>query len=68
MLTTLLISVLVLALAWANGANDVAKGVATLTGGGVTSARRAILWGTLCTMLGGLAALAAVTVWLSRWS
>lgn len=57
-MSIVLIVSLILALAWANGANDVAKGVATLTGGGVTSARRAILWGSLCTMLGGLAALA----------
>lgn len=48
--------VLVFALAWANGANDVAKGVATLAGSGVASARRAIAWGSLCTLLGGVAA------------
>ncbi|MEO6696658.1 MAG: inorganic phosphate transporter [Gammaproteobacteria bacterium] len=68
MMTILLIVLLVLALAWANGANDVAKGVATLTGGGVTSARRAIVWGTLCTMLGGLAALAWGGALLSTFS
>jgi PiT family inorganic phosphate transporter len=51
------ILLLVLALAWANGANDVAKGVATLAGGGLANARRAVRWGTLCTVLGGLAAL-----------
>lgn len=37
-----------------NGANDVSKGIATLVGSGVTNYRRAILWGTLCTGLGGL--------------
>lgn len=47
---------LVLALAWANGANDIAKGIATLVGDGTASARRAIWWGTLCTALGGLTA------------
>jgi PiT family inorganic phosphate transporter len=52
-----LLLTLVLALAWANGANDIAKGVATLCGGGVTSARRAILWGSFFTLLGGLTAL-----------
>lgn len=31
-LGTLLVALLILALAWANGANDVSKGVATLTG------------------------------------
>ena len=50
------ISLLVLALAWANGANDVPKGIATLVGNGSASARRAILWGTLWTVLGGAAA------------
>jgi len=44
-------------LAWANGANDISRGVATLVGNGTTHARRAVLWGTLWTMLGGLAAL-----------
>lgn len=39
-----------------NGANDVSKGIATLVGSGVTDYRRAILWGALCTALGGLTA------------
>lgn len=43
-------------LAYANGANDVSKGIATLVGSGVTSYRRAILWGTACTALGAVAA------------
>jgi PiT family inorganic phosphate transporter len=55
--TFLFIAALVLLLAWANGANDVAKGVATLAGGGVAGARRAVSWGAGCTLLGGLAAL-----------
>ncbi|MBI4757133.1 MAG: inorganic phosphate transporter [Betaproteobacteria bacterium] len=54
----ILVAVPVVALAWANGANDVSKGVATLIGSGVAGPRRAILWGTLWTVLGGLAALA----------
>jgi hypothetical protein len=33
------------ALAFANGSNDVSKGIATLAGSGVTNYRRAILWG-----------------------
>jgi PiT family inorganic phosphate transporter len=57
MITALaIITLLVLALAWANGANDVPKGVATLVGNGSAGARRAILWGTLWTVLGGVAA------------
>ncbi|MHB8729538.1 MAG: inorganic phosphate transporter [Sulfuricaulis sp.] len=49
-----LVGVPVLMLAWVNGANDVSKGVATLVGSGLCEARRAIRWGTLFTMLGGL--------------
>ena len=41
--------------AYLNGANDVSKGIATLVGSGVTDYRRAILWGTLWTGVGGLA-------------
>ncbi|MBI5461450.1 MAG: inorganic phosphate transporter [Gammaproteobacteria bacterium] len=47
---------LVFALAWANGANDIAKGIATLVGDGTVGAKRAVWWGTLCTALGGLTA------------
>lgn len=43
------------ALAAANGANDVSKGVATLAGSGVTRYRTAILWGALTTLVGALA-------------
>src|SRR5258708_39775516 len=39
--------------AYANGSNDVSKGIATLAGSGVTNYRRAILWGTAWTGLGG---------------
>ncbi|MCA1563388.1 MAG: inorganic phosphate transporter, partial [Acidobacteria bacterium] len=44
-------------LAFANGANDVSKGVATLAGGGRTSYRTALAWGTLWTFVGGAASL-----------
>jgi inorganic phosphate transporter, PiT family len=52
------IAVPVLILAWANGANDVSKGVAALLGSGLSHAKKAILWGTGWTVLGGLAAVA----------
>ncbi len=52
-----MILVIVLLLAWANGANDIAKGIATLVGNGTASARRAVWWGTLWTVAGGLFAL-----------
>jgi len=59
MATTLAILTLVgaAALAFANGANDVSKGVATLAGTGRSSYRTAIAWGTLWTFAGGLASL-----------
>ena len=45
---------LVALLAFANGSNDVSKGIATLVGSGVTDYRKAILWGTFWTVVGGL--------------
>lgn len=44
-------------LAYANGANDNFKGVATLFGSGTTSYRRALVWATLTTFSGSLVAL-----------
>ncbi len=49
-----LIFALGIAMAYANGANDVSKAIATLVGSGVTNYRRAILWGTVCTGIGSL--------------
>ncbi len=46
--------ILMTALAFANGANDVSKAIATLAGSGVTDYRRAIIWGGICTTLGSL--------------
>jgi PiT family inorganic phosphate transporter len=54
---SLLAFALVFALAFANGANDVSKAIATLVGSGVTNYRSAIAWGTVWTVAG--AALAA---------
>jgi PiT family inorganic phosphate transporter len=45
---------LTLALAAANGANDVSKGIATLAGAGVARYRRALLWGAGTTFIGAL--------------
>jgi PiT family inorganic phosphate transporter len=54
---------LILALAFANGTNDVSKAIATLVGSGVTSYSTAILWGTAWTMVGaGLSALVATAM------
>lgn len=46
--------VLLAALAFANGSNDVSKGIATLAGSGVTDYRKAIMWGTIWTVIGGM--------------
>jgi len=46
-----------LLLAYANGANDNFKGVATLVGSGTTGYRRALSWATLTTALGSVTAL-----------
>ncbi len=57
---TLFTYLLVVALAFANGTNDVSKAIATLVGSGVTNYRTAIWWGTLWTVAGaGAAALVA---------
>ncbi len=53
---TALLLALTLGVAFANGANDVSKGIATLAGAGVTDLRRALRWGTAWTMVGGVAA------------
>jgi len=50
-----LVFVLGIAIAYANGANDVSKGIATLVGSGVTNYRGAVAWGTLWTGVGGIA-------------
>jgi len=50
----LIVVALTLLLAFANGANDVSKGIATLVGSGVSSYRSAVAWGALCTVLGAL--------------
>jgi len=55
MILAIVLIVLVSAgLAYANGANDVSKGIATLVGSGVTDYRRAIVWGSMWTGVGGV--------------
>jgi inorganic phosphate transporter, PiT family len=51
---TIVILIMLIGLAAANGANDVSKGVATLAGAGVTRYRTAIVWGTVTTLIGAL--------------
>ena len=47
----------VLFLAYANGANDNFKGVATLFGSGTTNYKGALGWATLTTLMGSMTAL-----------
>lgn len=55
-MTLALIFGVTLFLAYSNGANDNFKGVATLYGSDVVSFRTALLWGTVATFAGSLAA------------
>jgi inorganic phosphate transporter, PiT family len=55
-MTLALILLAVAGLAYANGANDNFKGVATLFGSGTTDYRRALAWATFTTLLGSLTA------------
>lgn len=56
MVWSLLIIVLTLALAFANGANDNFKGVATLFGSGTTDYKKALTWATITTLAGSVTA------------
>lgn len=55
-------------LAYVNGANDVSKGVATLSGSGLTSHKKAIWWGTLWTIIGSVMSLWLAGSMLSRFT
>jgi len=55
-MSLVIILLAVICLAYANGANDNFKGVATLFGSGVTNYRRALTWATATTLLGSLTA------------
>jgi PiT family inorganic phosphate transporter len=57
----------VLFVAYANGANDNFKGVATLFGSGTSGYRKALAWGTLTTFAGSLAALVLSERLLARF-
>jgi PiT family inorganic phosphate transporter len=55
-------------LAYANGANDNSKGVATLFGSGTADYRKALVWATITTALGSLAGLVAAKGLLATFS
>ena len=52
-----IVLLLVLALAFANGANDVPKGVATVVGARLAGVRTALIWATVMTVVGSLISL-----------
>jgi len=56
------------AVAWANGANDVSKGVATLVGSRLATYAIALRWGTLWTVAGAISALALTTAMVKTFS
>ncbi len=53
-MTVVIIFLIAMLLAFANGANDNAKGVATLIGSGTMSARTAVIYAGVTTMLGSI--------------
>lgn len=57
MTVIVLLFLAVLWVAYANGANDNMKGVATLIGSGTATYRQGLVWATVTTLLGSLAAL-----------
>jgi PiT family inorganic phosphate transporter len=59
---------LVAVLAFANGANDVSKAVATLVGSGVASYRRALAWGSVTTLVGALISAATGSALVATFS
>ncbi len=65
---SLLSLLLVWALAFANGTNDVSKAIATLVGSGVTNYRTAILWGTVWTVIGASASGLVATAMVRTFS
>src|SRR5919201_4720277 len=56
------------AMAWANGANDVSKGVATLVGSQLATYVQALRWGTLWTVAGAIGGLMLTTAMVKTFS
>ncbi|MEX0701931.1 MAG: inorganic phosphate transporter [Planctomycetales bacterium] len=67
-MTVAIILAAVVCLAWANGANDNFKGVATLYGSGTAGYRRALAWGTVTTLAGSLCAVFLAGTLLAKFS
>lgn len=67
-MTLVMILISVTCLAYANGANDNFKGVATLSGSGTTNYRWTITWATITTFLGSTTAIFFAETLLTRFS
>jgi PiT family inorganic phosphate transporter len=67
-MTFVLILLAVVCLAYANGANDNFKGVATLLGSGTANYRGALIWATITTLLGSLTAVLLAGALLKNFS
>lgn len=67
-LMTFLILIAVVLLAFANGANDNFKGVATLFGSGTTNYRRALIWANVTTLMGSVVAVFFAEQLLKKFS
>lgn len=65
---TILILIAVALLAFANGANDNFKGVATLFGSGTANYRRALIWANVTTLAGSVAAVFFAEQLLKKFS
>lgn len=59
---------LVAAVAYANGANDISKSIATCVGSGALECRKAVAWGTFCTLLGAAASVFTGTALVKTFS
>lgn len=64
----IILALIIAFLAYANGANDNFKGVATLFGSGTASFKRAIGWATICTLAGSICAVALAGTLLKNFS
>lgn len=67
-LLELLSFLLLLALSYGSGSNDVAKAIATLVGSGATNYRTAILWGTACCIIGASTSAFITTAMIKTFS
>jgi inorganic phosphate transporter, PiT family len=63
-----IIIISIILLSYANGGNDLSKGIATLVGSGITSYKKAMLWGTVCTIVGGIVAAVFATSLVKTFS